>query len=258
MLFDIVSLFLCILIVVSYYASLTVRERRQLGHTVQAIDGQAREQWVENMMQQTVGQGVLAVQTLRNIIMATIFLASTSILPIIGILNLTMREDSLGSTLSPFHLADLFYNVGHLTTKDVAGIKLLCLLVDFFWAFFCFCLAIGMFKQVGLLISAGSRQGQIEISAHYVTQLLNSGEHYYSIGVRACFLSVPLVFWMFGPDFMLAATIGLIFCLYRIDRPPSHLPSLVVMGRTGNEPGTTVPHLAVPGRPTPFPSGEHR
>ncbi|WP_256377355.1 DUF599 family protein [Noviherbaspirillum sp. UKPF54] len=42
----------------------------------------------------------------------------------------------------------------------------------------------------------------------------------YSIGMRAFFMTVPLVFWLFGPLFLVAATIGLVAVLYLLDRNP--------------------------------------
>jgi uncharacterized membrane protein len=41
--------------------------------------------------------------------------------------------------------------------------------------------------------------------------------------MRAYYFLVPLVFWLFGPHFMLLATVSLIFVLYRIDRAPKIL-----------------------------------
>jgi uncharacterized membrane protein len=40
---------------------------------------------------------------------------------------------------------------------------------------------------------------------------------------RAFYFLVPLVFWLFGPHFMLLATCGLIVMLYRVDRAPRAL-----------------------------------
>jgi len=40
------------------------------------------------------------------------------------------------------------------------------------------------------------------------------------LGMRAYYFSVPLVFWLFGPHFMLAASIVLIAVLYHVDRTP--------------------------------------
>jgi uncharacterized membrane protein len=39
--------------------------------------------------------------------------------------------------------------------------------------------------------------------------------------MRAFFFAVPLVFWLFGPAFLLLATLGLIITLYQVDRSPS-------------------------------------
>ncbi|MEO5377906.1 MAG: DUF599 domain-containing protein [Magnetococcus sp. DMHC-6] len=226
MLYEMISFIISIFVIVSYHTYLTVMKKHPREKSVYSVEMQAREQWVENMMQQS-SQGILAVQTLRNAIMSAIFLASSSILPIVGILNLSMKEDSLGVSLAPSQLVDLFYSVGHLTPRDVIGIKLLALLIDFFWAFFCFCLAIGLYKQVGFLVNTG-KNGVVVINKHYVAELLHRGEHYYNRGVRFCFFSVPLIFWMFGPDFMLAATIVLIYSLYRIDTLPKNLPEPIL------------------------------
>jgi uncharacterized membrane protein len=38
--------------------------------------------------------------------------------------------------------------------------------------------------------------------------------------MRAYYFSVPLVFWLFGPHFMLAATVVLLAVLYHVDRTP--------------------------------------
>jgi uncharacterized membrane protein len=42
----------------------------------------------------------------------------------------------------------------------------------------------------------------------------------YTLGTRAFFFCVPLVFWFFGPHFMLVATVVLLAGLYFLDRAP--------------------------------------
>ena len=39
-----------------------------------------------------------------------------------------------------------------------------------------------------------------------------------SIGIRSLLVAVPLVFWLFGPTFLLIATVGLLIALHRLDR----------------------------------------
>jgi len=41
--------------------------------------------------------------------------------------------------------------------------------------------------------------------------------------MRAYYFLVPLLFWLFGPHFMLASTIGLLLVLYRIYSAPKIL-----------------------------------
>jgi uncharacterized membrane protein len=98
--------------------------------------------------------------------------------------------------------------------------KLLPLVVDFFWAFFAFSLAIRMYNHVGYLINS-TAGGRKTPTPAYVATLLNRGGWYYSIGMRSYYMSVPLVFWLFGPWYMLAASIGLITVLYHVDRSPT-------------------------------------
>ncbi|MBF0462892.1 MAG: DUF599 family protein [Magnetococcales bacterium] len=63
--------------VASCYVCLTRREKRHPDYSIRSVIQQAREQWVENVMRQP-GLEVLAVQTLRNVTMASTFLASTT------------------------------------------------------------------------------------------------------------------------------------------------------------------------------------
>jgi uncharacterized membrane protein len=58
------------------------------------------------------------------------------------------------------------------------------------------------------------------VSPDHVAEHLNRAGSYYSIGMRAFYFIIPLVFWLFGPHLMLIATVGLIIVLYRIDRAP--------------------------------------
>jgi uncharacterized membrane protein len=58
------------------------------------------------------------------------------------------------------------------------------------------------------------------ISPAHVATHLNRAGRFYSIGMRAYYFLVPLVFWLFGPHFMLLSTIGLLAVLYSIDRAP--------------------------------------
>lgn len=198
-----------------YHAWLHRQEKRNAHYTVQAVNRTVRTIWVKTLM--ALGKpDVVAVQTLRNSTMAATFLASTAVLLIIGVMTLSGQGDKLGST---WHAL----NVYGATHSELFMFKLLLLLADLFTVFFCFTLAIRLFNHVGYMINVPFTLEHRTISPEHVAQHLNRAGTYYSIGMRAFYFIVPLVFWLFGPHFMLLATLGLVIVLYRIDRAPEML-----------------------------------
>ena len=194
-----------------YHAYLRLRVRRNPAYTVQAVNRIARTAWVAGVMKD--GEGILAVQTLRNSTMAATFLASTAVLLIIGVLTLSEQGDQLGST---WHALNLF----GARQPELWLTKLLALLLDLFVAFFAFSMSIRVFNHVGYMINVPHCRGHKAISPQHVAVHLNRAGRFYSVGMRAYYFLVPLVFWLFGPHLMLIATVGLIVVLYKIDRAP--------------------------------------
>lgn len=209
---DIGSLLTSALLLAGYHLYLRYRERRDPAYTVQGVNRMARTMWVQGMMA-SGKPDVIAVQTLRNSTMAATFLASTAVLLIIGVLSLSGQGDKLSST---WHAL----NVYGATHAELFLAKLLLLLLDLFTVFFSFTLAIRLYNHVGYMINVPDTINHKSISPEHVAEHLNRAGGYYSVGMRAFYLMVPLVFWLFGPHFMLLATVGLIVVLYRIDRAP--------------------------------------
>ncbi len=112
-------------LVLGYHLYLRFKLRNNPAYTIQAINAQAREIWVESIMTSRE-RDVLAVQTLRNSTMAATFLASTAILLIIGVLNLMQKNDGIGSVL------ELVQKEHLIMSTHLWGFKLLPLLVIFF------------------------------------------------------------------------------------------------------------------------------
>jgi len=211
---DIVGFVLSALLLSVYHLYLRQRVKRNPAYTVQAVNVMARSAWVERIMKNE--DGILAVQTLRNSTMAATFLASTAVLLIIGVLTLSEQGDKLGGT---WHAL----NIVGATRAELWLTKLLMLMLDLFVAFFAFSMSIRVFNHVGYMINVPKAAGHKSISPRHVAVHLNRAGRFYSIGMRAYYFLVPLVFWLFGPHFMLLATIGLIFVLYKIDRAPKLL-----------------------------------
>jgi len=211
---DALSLFLSVLLLILYHWFLRRKEKRDPSYTVQAVNRIARAAWVENVMQE--GKDILAVQTLRNSTMAATFLASTSVLMIIGVLTLSGQGDKLDAT---WHSLNMF-GAKH---PELWMFKLICLLLDLFFAFFSFAMSIRVFNHVGYMINVPLSLNHQAITPEHVAVHLNRAGSFYSLGMRAYYFCVPLLFWLFGPHLMLIATLGLVFVMYRLDRTPKLL-----------------------------------
>ncbi len=209
---DLVSFLVSAALVAAYHLFLRNKVKHDPTYTVQAVNRIARTAWVETIMQDDK-HAVLAVQTLRNSTMAATFLASTAVLMIIGVLTLSEQGEKLEAT---WHAL----NVVGAINPMLWMVKLIMLLLDLFVAFFSFSMAIRVFNHVGYMINVPVRLNHKMITPAHVATHLNRAGHFYSLGMRAYYLLVPLVFWLFGPHFMLVATIGLILVLYRLDRAP--------------------------------------
>lgn len=209
---DLYTFAICGLLLIIYHLYLRHRTRKNPQYTVQAVNKLARTAWVETIMAEGKPD-VIAVQTLRNSTMAATFLASTAVLLIIGVLSLSGQGERLSGT---WHALNL---VGTTRTDLWLG-KLLILLVDLFVAFFSFSMSVRVYNHVGYMINVPIKLNHRSISPRHVAAHLNQAGKYYSIGMRAYYFLVPLVFWLFGPHFMLVSTILLIAVLSRIDRAP--------------------------------------
>ena len=212
---DIFSLILSVALLVLYHFYLRHKVRKDPTYTVQAVNIIARTAWVETMMG-TGKPDVISIQTLRNSTMAATFLASTAVLLIIGVLTLSGQGDKLSGT---WHALNTF----GATRSELWLAKLILLLFDLFVAFFSFSMSIRVFNHVGYMINVPLSLNHKAITTRHVAVHLNSAGKYYSIGMRAYYYSGPLVFWLFGPHFMLLATIILIPVLYKLDRAPKVL-----------------------------------
>jgi uncharacterized membrane protein len=155
---------------------------------------------------------IMAVQTLRNFIMGASLMASTATLLIIGTLTLSGQAESISRS---WHVL----NVGGTHAAELWIFKVVCLLVDFIVAFFAFVMAVRLVNQVVFMVTLPMEpDAHPSLSVESVAKRLNRAGDLFAIGMRAFFYAVPLVFWLFGPIFLVVATAGLVLTLHRLDR----------------------------------------
>ncbi|HEY0719855.1 MAG TPA: DUF599 domain-containing protein [Gammaproteobacteria bacterium] len=209
---DIIVLIVSALLLFLYHLYLRNRLQRNPHYTVQAVNRYARTQWVHAIMADE-SRLILGVQTLRNSTMAATFMASTAVLLIIGTLNLSGDASKLLDTWQVL-------NIGGSKHPGLWMVKLLFLVSNFFVAFFSFSMSVRLYNHVGFKIAVPVAVRTAELQPDSVAFHLNRAGYYYSIGMRAYYFAVPLVFWLFSPLLMLIATLILIAVMYHIDRSP--------------------------------------
>jgi len=138
--FDLIAFLVSALLIMSYYVYLGVRTLKVPNSSVHALNAQIREHWVDMVINQP-NMEILAIQTLRNSVMAANFMASTSILLIIGALNIS---DKIGQWTLHWHP----YGLSKHIPAEIWQIKLGVLLLDYCIAFYCFSMAIRFFNHV--------------------------------------------------------------------------------------------------------------
>lgn len=193
-------------LLVAYHLFLAVKLRGDPNYTFQAMMVESRAAWTRAVMEER--KDVLAVQTLRNSTMAATFLASTAIFLITGVLTLSTQGDKLAATWQILDAAGT-------ATPDLWLVKMLVLLIDLFAAFFSFTMSIRFFHHVGYMINVPMNRG---MTPALVTAQLNRAGRFYWVGMRAYFLLVPMVLWLFGPLLLASSSVALVAVLFRLDR----------------------------------------
>lgn len=206
------ALVVSILLVLSYYLFLFRRGRHSADSTIHALNARARLLWVRHVMSNEA-KDLMAVQTLRNMVMAATFKATSALVLILGTLSLVGEAEVRAKTWHVLSMAGV-------QAPEWWLVKLLCLLLVLIAAFFSFAMVIRQLNHVMFMVSLPKSAAHGMLAPDRVAQHLNQAGTYYTIGMRAFFVTVPLAFWLFGPWFLVAATLGLIAVLYSLDRVP--------------------------------------
>jgi uncharacterized membrane protein len=207
---DLIAFSVSALLVTVYYLFLRAKVRKNPTYTIHGVNEIARRLWVANVIANP-SKDIMAVQTLRNFIMGASLMASTATFLIVGTLTLSGQADNISRS---WHVL----NVVGTHAAELWIVKVMCLLLDFIVAFFAFAMAVRLINHVVFMLNILERDSHHALSEIGVARRLNRAGNLFAIGMRAFFFAVPLVFWLFGPPFLVVATIGLVIALYHLDR----------------------------------------
>jgi uncharacterized membrane protein len=209
---DIAAMFSSVMIVAGYYVRRRLRARLNPNNSIHLVNQQARRFWVEKVMN-TPGMEVMAVQTLRNFIMVGIMMVSTASLLIIGTLTLSGQAESISRT---WHIV----NIVGSHSAELWIIKVISLLAAFLIAFFAAAISVRIATHVLFMVNVPREYYETYelLAPVHVARRLNQAGHMITIAMRALFFAIPLTFWLFGPIYLLLATIGVIVTFSRLNR----------------------------------------
>lgn len=196
-----------IMLLAVYHWRLRRRLKAKPTTTVMGLHRLARASWLK--LAERGDRELLTVQTMRNVIMAASFLASTAVLLAAAVLGGTFTS----VRISEFANSLNFFGV---ETQGLLMFKALLLMVNFLISFFAFSLAMRSFAHTGMLVHLASEDSE-EVSSEVIAEEMDRGSFHYALGMRCYYLAIPIALWLFGPMWMLVATILLIVVLSHVD-----------------------------------------
>ncbi|KAJ0046439.1 uncharacterized protein LOC116138730 isoform X1 [Pistacia vera] len=201
-----------LLMMLAYHFWLIHRIIKHPTRTVIGVNAINRRFWVQAMMEDASKNGVLAVQTLRNNIMASTLLASTAIMlsSLIAVL-MTGGNGDRSMWIVFGAKSELFFSI-----------KFFLILVCFLVAFLLNVQSIRYYSHASILINVPFKKMYQNVHHHqltseYVARTVNKGSYFWSLGLRAFYFSFPLLLWIFGPIPMFLSCFFLVFMLYFLD-----------------------------------------
>ncbi|KAK3161593.1 hypothetical protein QOZ80_1BG0079090 [Eleusine coracana subsp. coracana] len=247
---DLVLVPLALAALTCYHLWLLYTILRHPTRTVIGVNAIARKRWVAAMMANTEKNGVLAIQTLRNNIMASTVLATTAI-TLVSVISVFIGVESplsSSSFASPHHR--LAYGIKSVTSPsseppvrlfsgsragEVFTAKYLAVSLCFMLAFVCNVQAIRLYAHASFLLGGlpPGEEGHREEFAAYVARTVNSGSYAWSLGLRAFYVAMALFLWTFGPIPMLFCTVLMCGMLYFLDTTREHAHAHWHAGRNG-------------------------
>nr|AFK36811.1 unknown [Medicago truncatula] len=196
------------LILVFYHYWLWHMTRSQPYTTTFGRDADGRRFWVPTMMKDIDNKNLVAVQSLRNLIMGTTLMSTTSILLCAG----------LGAIISST------YSVKKPIKESVFGahgefvvvLKFAIVLTMLSFSFICHTLSAAFINQVNMLISTPQSVKSM-VTPEYLTQHLGKAMLLNVVGIRLFYTAITLQLWIFGPLLPFLSSMLMVCILYNLD-----------------------------------------
>ncbi|OMO53861.1 hypothetical protein CCACVL1_28279 [Corchorus capsularis] len=180
------------------------------------VDKLIRTTWFSDIRQGDDKKGMLAVQSLRNALMATILTASIAIMINLALAALTNNAFNAGARL--FNSEIFGSQSGKMYSLKYGSASLLLLV-----SFLCSSMALAFLIDANFLINASSARAdgdhkELSFSSRaYTQEIFERGFGLALIGNRVLCVTFPMLLWMFGPLPVALSSAALVWGLYGLD-----------------------------------------
>lgn len=207
---DWVALIVFLASVMGYRFFLSFMLKRQPGLLYLGKLQQYRKAWIAAHSGDQ--NSIMVVQTLRNTIMSSSFLASTAVLLIMGAVNLLHTLKSAEKTQQLYLIS--------VSSVEVTVFKVMLVILILAYSFFNFTWYIREINYMGFILNIPKgKLDEIEggdATPYLERMFLNSGI-YFSLGMRGYYFLIPLLLWFFSPLLMAISCLVILLILVRRD-----------------------------------------
>ncbi|CAJ1952397.1 unnamed protein product [Sphenostylis stenocarpa] len=211
---DVTLVPLGLVMLVAYHVWLWHKSKTQPFTTTFGREADSPRFWVLVIIKDIEKKSIIAIQSLRNLMMASTLMATTSIVICAGLGAIISSTYSVKSAINN----DIVFGThGEL----MVGLKYAVLLAMFLFSFLCHTFSIGFLNQVNILMFTPQDDKSL-VTSQYLTQLLEKGILLNTVGNRLFYSALPLILWIFGPVITFFSLIAMVVVFYNLDFLPGN------------------------------------
>ncbi|XP_027357313.1 uncharacterized protein LOC113866703 [Abrus precatorius] len=205
---DVMLIPLGLLINFGYHLWLWHKVRTQAFLTIFGIDIDGRCLWVPTIIKDIDKKNIVAVQSVRNMMMGSIFMASTSIVLCCG----------LGAVISSTYSVKkpLIDSVYGAQGEFAVALKYATLFVVFIFSFLFHSLSVCFLCQLSILICTPQDVMSL-VTQEYLIEILRKATILSIVGNRVLHTGLPLLLWIFGPVMAFSCEVAMVLVLHKLD-----------------------------------------
>ncbi|CDP06386.1 unnamed protein product [Coffea canephora] len=226
LLLDVILVPTSLFITIGYHAYLWHRLRRKPCLATIGLNSIKRRSWLQHLNQasKTYLKGMLAVQSLRNTLMATILTAIVTITISLCLAALANNSFDGANHLLPSPSILL----GGLQSGKIVALKCGSASILLLASFLCSAMGLGCLIDANFLVNALGMDRELSSSPdpQYTRSIMERGFRLAVVGNRVLCITFPLLLWvMFGPIPLALSSLALVGALYEHDFPATSLSS---------------------------------